>query len=151
MTTAIREVTNTFTADSILNNQAGFDAAIFDKLNKELSPYFQVTQFTANLIPDPKLKDAIIAKAKAVQDAQASIAQQQVTVANAEIDVINARKDSTIKMLSANAEANAIRVKQDALKESPQYVELIKAQAWDGKLPQYILGGGTVPFFNINK
>lgn len=152
MTTAIREVTNTFTPDSILNNQAGYDAAILNKLNDELKPFFQITQFTANLVPDPKLKDAISNKARAVQEAQAAVAQQQVTAAQAQIDVINARKDSTVKMLVANAEANAIKVKQDALKESPQYVELIKAQTWDGKLPQTIVGGnGTVPFFNINK
>lgn len=152
MTTAIREVTNTFTPDSILNNQAGYDAAILNKLNQELKPYFQITQFTANLVPDPKLKEAISNKAKAVQEAQAAIALQQVTKANAENEIINARKDSTVTMLKANSEANAIRVKQDALKESPQYVELIKAQTWDGKLPQTIIGGsGAVPFFNIQK
>lgn len=152
MITAIREVTNTFTADSILNNQAGYDAAILNKLNSELKPYFQITQFTANLVPDPTLKQAISNKAKAVQEAQAAKAQQQVTQANAEIEIINARKDSTVTMLKANSEANAIRAKQDALKESPQYVELIKAQTWDGKLPQTIIGGsGAVPFFNIQK
>lgn len=152
MTTAIREVTNTYTVDSILNNQAGYDAAILNKLNHDLKPYFQVTQFTANLIPDPNLKAAISNKAKAIQEAQAATAQQKVTQANAEIDIINARKDSTVTMLKANSEANAIRAKQDALKESPQYVELIKAQNWDGKLPQTIVGGsGAVPFFNVNK
>lgn len=150
MTTAIREVTNTFSADSILNNQAGYDAAIYNKLNKELAPYFQVTQFTANLVPDPALKASIINKAKAVQDAQASVAQQAVSKANAEIEIINSRRDSITTMLTANAEANAIRVKQDALKESPQYVELIKAQRWNGALPVTMLGG-TIPFFNINK
>lgn len=151
MTTAIREVTNTFTADSILNNQAGYDAAIYEKLNKELAPYFQVTQFTANLVPDPVLKGAIISKAKAVQEAQAAVAQQQVTQANAQIDIINARKDSAVNVTTATGEANAIRVKQAALRESPQYVELIKAQRWDGKLPQYMFGSGTIPMINLQK
>jgi regulator of protease activity HflC (stomatin/prohibitin superfamily) len=152
MITAIREVTNTFTPDSILNNQAGYDAAIFAKLNQELHPYFQITQFTANLIPDPKLKDAISEKAKAVQEAQAKLAQVNVANANAQIEITNARKDSAVMVAKANGEAEAIRVKQNALKESPQYVELIKAQQWDGKLPQTIIGGsGAVPFFNIQK
>jgi regulator of protease activity HflC (stomatin/prohibitin superfamily) len=152
MTTAIREVTNTFTADSILNNQAGYDAAIYNKLNKELAPYFQVTQFTANLIPDPNLKASIINKAKAVQDAQAAIAQQSVTRANAEIDIINAKKDSVVTMTAALAEANSMRAKNEALKESPQLVEYTKALKWNGVLPSTIMGGsGAVPFFNINK
>ncbi len=151
MVTAIREVTNTFTADSILNNQAGYDAAIYEKLNKELAPYFQITQFTANLIPDPILKTSIINKAKAVQDAQAAIAQQQVTRANAEIEIINATRDSVVLMKGANAEANAIKVKQEALQQSPQYVELVKAQKWNGALPQYMFGGNTMPMINFKQ
>lgn len=152
MVTAIREVTNTFTPDSILNNQAGYDAAILNKLNSELHPYFQITQFTAGLIPDEALKKSISDKARAVQEAQAAIAQAQVTEANARIDIINARKDSTVTMTNALAEANSMRAKNEALKESPQLVEYTKAQRWDGKLPTTIMGGsGAVPFFNVNK
>lgn len=152
ITTAIREVTNTFTVDSILNNLAGYDVAILNKLNKELAPYFQVTQFTANLTPDPILKQSIVNKAKAVQDAQAAIAQQEVTKANAQIEIINARKDSIVTMTGAMAEANSMRAKNEALRESPQLVEYTKALKWDGKLPATIMGGnGAVPFFNVNK
>jgi len=152
MTTAIREVTNTYTVDSILNNQAGYDAAILNKLNHDLKPFFQVTQFTANLIPDPNLKAAISNKAKAVQEAQAAKAQQQVTQANAEIDIINARKDSVVTMMGALAEANSMRAKNEALRESPQLVEYTKALKWNGVLPSTIMGGsGAVPFFNVNK
>ena len=50
--------------------------------------------------------------------------------------------------LNAEAEANAIKIKTEALRESPQLIEYQKALGWDGKLPQTMLGG-AVPFFNI--
>lgn len=150
MRTAIREVTNTFTVDSLLNNQAGYDNAILLKLNEELNPYFEVTQFTANLTPDDRLKDAIINKSKAIQDAQAKMSQVAVAEANARIDITNAKKDSAVTMITKQAEARGIEIVNEALKNSPQFVEKIKAERWDGKLPQTIMGG-SVPFFNINK
>jgi hypothetical protein len=45
--------------------------------------------------------------------------------------------------MNALAEARSITVKQEALQKSPQYVELIKAERWDGKLPVYQFGSGT--------
>jgi len=151
MIRAIREVTNTFTPDSILNNQAGYDAAILNKLQDELKPYFQITQFTANLVPDEKLKESIAAKAKAVQDAQAAQAQVLVAQANAQVDITNAKKDSAVNMINKQSEARGIEVVNEALKNSPQFVEKIKAEKWDGKLPQYMFGGNTMPMINLNK
>jgi regulator of protease activity HflC (stomatin/prohibitin superfamily) len=146
---SVREVTNTFTVDSILNNLAIYDASILEKLNQTLKPYFVVTQFTANLQPDKRLSESILNKAKAIQEAQASLAQVQVAEANAKVDITNARKDSAVRVTLAKGEAEAIKVKQDALKQSPQYVELIKAEAWDGKLPQVVTSGSGT-FFNLN-
>ncbi len=145
---SVREVTNTFTVDSILNNLAIYDASILDKLNQTLKPFFVVTQFTANLQPDKRLSESILNKAKAIQEAQASLAQVQVAEANAKVDITNAKKDSAVRVTLAKGEAEAIKVKQEALKQSPQYVELIKAEAWDGKLPQVVTSGSGT-FFNL--
>ena len=143
MSTTIREVTNTFATDSILNNQGGYDAAILDKLNKTLAPYFHVTQFTANLKPDDKLKDAIIDKARHVQEAQAKLAEIQVADATSKVDLINAKKDSAVRVTRAKGEAEAIRVTQEVLKQSPQYVELRKVEKWNGAYPNVVAGSGT--------
>lgn len=146
---SVREVTNTFTVDSILNNLAIYDASILEKLNINLKPFFVVTQFTANLQPDKRLSESILNKAKAVQEAQASLAQVQVAEANAIVAITNARKDSAVRVTVAKGEAEAIKVKQDALQKSPQYVELIKAEAWDGKLPQVVTSGSGGMFLNF--
>jgi hypothetical protein len=65
----IREVTNTFTVDSILNNLSLYDAAIVTGLNKKLAPFFTVSTFTSGLQPDEKLAATIAAKADAIQQA----------------------------------------------------------------------------------
>lgn len=149
MTTTIREVTNTFSVDSLLNNQTGYDIAILTRLNQQLAPYFVVSQFTANLTPDGSLKEAIVNKAKAIQQVQVANANVAVAEANARISLTNSRKDSAITVMTAESEARAIQVKQSALQQSPQYIDLIKAQNWDGKLPTTMLSSGSNTLFSL--
>ncbi|MBD9511563.1 prohibitin family protein [Ensifer sp. ENS10] len=47
------------------------------------------------------------------------------------------------------AEASAIKAKSDALAQSPNLVELTKAERWDGKLPTSFVPGSAIPFVNI--
>lgn len=148
---ALREATNRFTVDSVLNNLSSYDAAVTDVLNTKLNPYFHVTQFTSNLKPDPKLSAAISAKAQAIQDAIALEMQQKTIKAQVENDILEARRDSSVKVMAAAAEARSISVKQQALQQSPQYVELIKAEKWNGVLPQYQFGQGTGVLLNLGK
>lgn len=147
---SLREATNKFTLDSIINNVGTFDVAVADELNKRLSPYFTVEQFTTGMTPDKTLAESIAAKARAVQDALRIQSEQAAIKAQVENDLLEASRDSAVKVKGAMAEARSIQVQQDALKESPQYVELTKAQKWDGKLPQYMLGGGTGLFLNMS-
>jgi regulator of protease activity HflC (stomatin/prohibitin superfamily) len=48
----------------------------------------------------------------------------------------------------ANGEAEAIRIINEALSQNPFYLEWLKTQAWDGKLPLVVGQGGT-PFIQI--
>lgn len=146
---ALREVTNTFTPDSILNYVAVYDAAVNAELNHRLAPYFSVSQYTSNMIPDEALRSAIKAKAIALQEAQTIENNQKKIQAQVENDILEARRDSAVKVMAAMAEARSIREKQDALKQSPQYVELIKAEKWNGELPTYMFGGNTMPMINL--
>jgi hypothetical protein len=146
---ALREATNTFTVDSILNNVAIFDAAVTEDLNKKLAPYFTVNQLTTGTIPDESLRGSIAAKAKAVQEALRIQSEQAAIKAQVENDLLEASRDSAVKVKGALAEAKSIQVVQEALKQSPQYVEKIKAERWNGALPTYMFGGGSTPFINI--
>ncbi|MCH8833479.1 MAG: prohibitin family protein, partial [Thaumarchaeota archaeon] len=48
----------------------------------------------------------------------------------------------------ANGEAEAIKIINQALAQNPNYLEWLKTQAWDGKLPLVVGEGGT-PFIQI--
>lgn len=148
---AMREATNKFTVDSILNNVSSYDAAVTSELNKNLEPYFTVTQFTSKLKPDEKLSELISQKAQAIQNAIKIENEQKSIRAQAENDVIAAKRDSTVLVVNAAAKAREITLQQEALSKSPQYVELIKAQKWNGVLPQYMLGGNTSMFMSLPK
>jgi hypothetical protein len=148
---ALREVTNTFTPDSILNYVAAYDAAVMNEMNHRLAPYFVVSQYTSNTIPDDNIRAAVKAKALAIQNAQTIENRQKEIRAQVENDILEAKRDSAVTVMEALAEAKSISVKQEALRQSPQYVELIKAEKWDGKLPSYMFGSGTIPMINLNK
>lgn len=149
MRIALREATNKFTVDSILNNTTVYDAAVTEALDKQLSPWFTVSQFTSNLTPDDNLKTTLAAKALAIQQALQLENEQKKINVQAQNDIILAKRDSTVKVVGALAEARSIMEKQHALQQSPQYVELIKAERWDGKLPQYQLGNSNGMLFNM--
>ena len=150
---SLREATNTFTVDSMLNNMATYDAEILTRLNHKLAPFFMVSQFTSGLEPtDEAIKKSINAKALAIQEALTIENQQMKIIKQAENDVISAKRDSTVTVVKAQAEAKSVQLMQEQLQKSPQYIELIKAQKWNGVLPVYMLGGGN-PFgllLNLN-
>ena len=98
------------------------------------------------------------AKAKAdVERAKSELArveqeaQQKVKNAEAEAAATKARAEAdaySIK-IQGEAEAEVIRQRGQALKDNPAMIELIKAERWDGKLPQTIVPGSTMPFMEI--
>lgn len=53
------------------------------------------------------------------------------------------------KVIQAQAEAQSISIRAQALEKNARLVEWEAVQKWDGKLPQYMLGGGAVPFINV--
>lgn len=75
--------------------------------------------------------------------------KQKVAVAEAE---------AKATVATAEAEAKSIHLKSEALARSKDVLELnrievekIKAERWDGKLPQNIYAGAPIPFLNVGK
>lgn len=157
----IKNVFGTFTADTAIRERG--------RLNNE------VIKAIANLgdglvkiegvnIEGINFSDAV--EAAAEQRAQAEMSVQTEKQKNerekvlAETQVIQAKAqaDSQLALakakaegvrLQGEAEAAAIKAKSDALAQSPNLVELTKAEKWDGALPQQFVPGSTVPFLNI--
>jgi regulator of protease activity HflC (stomatin/prohibitin superfamily) len=53
------------------------------------------------------------------------------------------------KVLSAEAEAKSMQIRAEALEQNAKLVEWEAVQKWNGVLPQYMLGGGAMPFLNL--
>jgi regulator of protease activity HflC (stomatin/prohibitin superfamily) len=148
----MQDLSGTMTVDSILNNLPFYEHSVADSLTRRLAKEgFIVDNFNITKQPTPSdanLANSINAKIKAKQDAETSKMQLQQSIAEANKKVADARGDSASKVINALADAEVIKVKTNSLSASPQYIELIKAEKWDGKLPVYT-GGNGATLFNI--
>jgi len=143
---AVNDVSNTWEVDSIFNHRQAFEAAIVAECNIRLSKWFNVSQLRTNITPPEALQESIISKTKAIQQAEASRQQAIAAQADGERKIAVAKADSAEQVISASAAAKVIKLKQQEL--TPVYIEYLKAQAWDGKLPTTVAGSGGT-FLNI--
>jgi regulator of protease activity HflC (stomatin/prohibitin superfamily) len=143
---AVNDVANTWEVDSIFGHRQSFEAAIVAECNVRLSKWFNVSQLRTNITPPEALQDAIIAKTKAIQQAEASEQEALTAIAEGKRKVAVARADSAEMIINASAAAMSIKIKQTQI--TPMYIEYLKAQAWDGKLPTTVAGGNGM-FLNV--
>jgi len=143
---SMQDISGYLTVDSVLNNLPGYEHAVRDLITNRLGKEgFVVDNFSILKQPiptDANLASAIAAKIKAKQDAETSKMQLQSSIAEANKLIATAKGDSTVRVINALAEAKEITVKQEALRQSPQYIELVKAQKWNGVLPTVMGGTG---------
>jgi regulator of protease activity HflC (stomatin/prohibitin superfamily) len=99
--------------------------------------------------PDPQVIQSINAKVQAVQNALAA----ENKIAQSKAERMQAQEEADAKaytiLAKAKAEAKAIELVQEQLSKSPTYVDYVRAQKWDGKLPG--ITGGVIPMFDVNK
>lgn len=143
---SVNDVANRWEVDAIFNKREEFEAAIVAECNKRLSKWFEVSQLRTNITPPESLQKAIEGKTKAVQEAQAATQRKLVAEAEAQEKIAIARGDSAKVIIDAQALALAMKLKQKEI--TPLYVEYLKAQSWDGKLPTTVAGGSGT-FLNI--
>ena len=146
---AVNDIANLYTVDSIFNHRAEFEADIVKECNKRVSKWFNVSQLRTNIVPPKEITEAINAKTKAVQEAQAAIQQRIVAEAQALTQIAKAKGDSAQAVIAAAGRAEAVKKEQQFL--TPMYIEYIRAQRWDGKYPTTMLGSNTSALLNLNK
>jgi regulator of protease activity HflC (stomatin/prohibitin superfamily) len=106
---------------------------------------FQLT----NIDYTPEFEHAVEAKVIAQQKA---IEEQNRTVqireqANQKVETAKGNAESTI--LNAKADAESISIRARALEQNAKLVQWEAVQKWNGVLPTYMLGNGTVPFISL--
>jgi hypothetical protein len=134
---AYRIKLSNYTTDEIVSKREEFENVTEAYLREVLlAENFELGEMTSGLKYPETLEKAIIAKTEATQRAQKAQNELELAKANAEIMLIQAR---------AEKEANELKTRG----LTPQVLEQMWIEKWNGVLPQY----GTVPtlFKDITK
>lgn len=144
---AVNDVANTWEVDSVFGHRQAFESAIVNECNLRLSKWFIVSQMRSNIIPPEALQEAIIAKTKSVQQAEASKQQAIAAGADGQRKIAVARADSAETVINASAKAKAMELTQQKL--TPLYVEYKKIEKWDGHNSETVLGNSSNTLVNV--
>ena len=122
-----------------------------DMRNFSFSPSYM--EAINDKVTQEQLRLAAENKLKTVEAEQ----KQKVAVAEAEANAVKAKADgdSYATLKNATAQAEALRIQNQALTQSRDVLELrriqveqTKAERWNGQLPQNVYAGAPIPFFN---
>ncbi len=136
----LKEVIGKWQAQELIANLDKARVDITKHLNDRLDKrYFQNAQF---LFENTDYSDSF---EKAIEDKVIADQKAQEAVNNTK----RITEEANQKRIIAEAEAEAMRIKSEALSKNKSLVEYEAIKKWDGKLPQYMLGN-SVPFVNLN-
>jgi regulator of protease activity HflC (stomatin/prohibitin superfamily) len=125
--------------------------AVEEDVRKQVAPIGIVVD-RIYWIGDLRLPDNVTRSINAKIQATQMSEQRRNEVAQANAEADKARAEAAGKadaaLTIAKADAEAIRIRGDALRDNPALVQLNAVDKWDGHLPTYMLGGAT-PFINV--
>jgi regulator of protease activity HflC (stomatin/prohibitin superfamily) len=166
-----KAVTAKYTAPDLIAKRSQVSADINQLLKQKLEMYgaqvinidmrnfsFSDTYMHAinEKVTQEQLRLAAENKVKTVEAEQ----RAKVVTAEAEANALRAQADGEAyaAVKAATAQAEALRVQNDALAKNKDVLELrrieverTKAEKWDGRLPQNIYAGTPIPFFTPGK
>ena len=139
-------------AEDLVQSRSEIQDSIYEVLKDTLAPNgIVVTAFAIeNLDFDDAFEQSIQAKVIAAQEA---LKMQNKTVEREEEarqKVIAAQAEADSQKIKAEAEAYAIEVVQEQLAKSPNYIDYLKINNWNGELPQAI-GNEINPFIVLDE
>lgn len=140
---AFRIQLNGYTTDELVSKREEFESAIETKLAEELKrENFQLEQMTSGLQYPETLIAAIDAKNKAVQDALKIENEVKAVEANAKKAIAKAEGDAKALKIKGDAEAEYNR--KIAASLSTLIVQQNLVEKWNGQLPTFTGGNGTI-------
>jgi regulator of protease activity HflC (stomatin/prohibitin superfamily) len=152
---------STFKAEELLQKRDAVKVLFLDTLRSRIKDYHitVVDVQLENFAFSTKFNEAIENKVTAEQQAiteknnleivryqqEQEILKQQ---AQANMTRIEADAYAYATLAKANADAEALQLIAQKLNVSPEYLQYLYLQQWDGKLPTYY-GSGIIPFFQL--
>lgn len=133
-----------YKAEDLIVKRENVRADIENLLKSKLEPYNIVIEqvLITNFDFSQQFNDAIESKVTAEQNALAEKNRLEVVKFQAQqvVEKANGERDAAIAI--AKGEAEKVRLVQEQLTQSPQYIEYIKANRWNGQYPQFLMTGG---------
>lgn len=133
-----------YTAEELVTKRAEFNTATAEALRTGISSKSAILEEinVTNVGFSNYFTQAIEAKVTA---------EQQALTAKNKLE--QTKYEGEQKIVSAKAEAEAIRIQSQAINSQggADYVNLKAIEKWDGKLPVQMIPGSSVPFINVNK
>ena len=138
-------------AEDLVQNRSDVQNAIYESLKKTLEPQgIIVTAFAIeNLAFEDAFEQSIQAKVIAAQDALKMQNKTAEREEEAKQKVIAAQAEADSQKIKADADAYSIQAVQEQLAKSPNYIDYLKINNWNGVLPQAI-GTEVNPFIGID-
>jgi len=131
---ALKEVAALQSAEQIVKNREQIKTKALDLARQKLNTLLVIEDIVIqNIRLTKELEHAIEAKMVQEQEAQRSKYLQQ-----------RAQIDADTAVIKAGGEAQSIRIRGEALKENPAFVELQVVDKWDGVAPLIIGSGDNV-------
>jgi regulator of protease activity HflC (stomatin/prohibitin superfamily) len=130
---------------------------VTEDLRREMSPVgiiIDKLSWTGDLDYPDQVKESINAKIKATQMTAQRENEVAQSKAEAQKAVEEARGIAESNRIRAEAEANAITMRGQALRSNPEVLQLEAINRWDGKTPVYVAGSGSAavpPFVNFSQ
>ena len=136
---SVKSATALFTAEELITKRSEVKTAIIDSLNsRESMRFFTVEDVSiVNFSFSESFNVAIENKVRAEQDALAAKNKLEQT-----------KYESEQTTVSAQAQAESLRIQAQALANNESLVSLEAVRKWDGVLPSYVMSG-SIPFINM--
>lgn len=137
----LKEVVGKWDAVDLIANRDKAATTAFESIRNNLAERnvevsrFEITDIAYTKEFEYSVEQKVIAQQKAIEEQNRT---KQI------------EEQARQKVLSAEAEAKSIQIRAQALEQNAKLVEWEAVQKWNGVLPQYMLGGGAVPFLNLN-
>lgn len=141
---SIKDAIGTVIADELVMQREIVTKKAFDEVRENLSDKNVIVldlQFT-NLDFDDAYENAVEQKVVAIQNAQ-----------KAKNETVRIEEEAKQTVKTAQADAEAMRIKSEALSQNKGLVDFEIAKKWDGKLPTYMMGSSIplIDFKSIGK
>ncbi len=146
----VKQVTANYIAEELITKRPQVKSDIEIEITKRLDIFdietdvISITDFQFSDLFARAIESKVEAQQKALK-AENDLQRIEVEARQREAQALGIAKANVAE---AQGEAEAIKIINQALAQNPNYLEWLKTQAWDGKLPLVVGEGGT-PFIQI--